>query len=440
MTKPVRTAVWLPPLYFAEGLPAAVVTEVSLLLFRFFGMDDSGVAFWTNFLGLLPLLFVKLLCAPTVDAVSTRRRWIVVMQGLMGLLFLLAAIVCRIPTPIPCLIAIFFFASLSSGIHDIAADGFYILALNEHEQALYSGLRSVFYRVAMVVGSGGFVILAGFLSERTGLLSGADAWGVSLLTAAILTGAASWFSFVCLPRPAKDLPKHFTGLGFLRDFGHVFVSFFQKKHVWTALLFLLLYRLGEAQIGVMSKLFLLDSQNGMGLPQTTYGFMVGTLGVCMMLAGGVIAGILCSRFGMKNMLWPMVLAINVPDALYLLLAFLKNSGLMLIGSCVAIEQFGYGFGFAGYMLFMVWFASTSDDDCKTSHFALMTLFMVAGIRLPGMPSGWIAAHLTEWFPCGWDKYQLFFVWVLICTLPGFFVTRLISRIVDPAYGRKNAEN
>lgn len=432
----VRTAVWLPPLYFAEGLPAAVVTEVSLLLFHDFGMGNSGVAFWTNLLGLLPLLFIKLFCGPAVDAVSTRRRWIALTQGALGALFLLAALACRLPAPIPCLIVIFFAAALVSGVHDIAADGFYILALSEHEQAFYSGMRSVFYRVAMVVGSGGFIIFAGFLSERTGWLCSADAWAAALLAAALMMGGTAWFSAACLPRPETDVSKRFSGMVFLRDFGHVFISFFRKKHVWTALCFLLLYRLGEAQLGAVSKLFLLDRTGGMGLTQTAYGFMVGTLGVCMMLAGGVAAGILCGVFGMKKMLWPMALAINLPDALYLMLAFMKSAGLPLIGSCIAVEQFGYGFGFAGYMLFMVWFASTSENDCKTSHFALMTLFMIAGIRLPGMPSGWIAEHIGSWIPCGLDRYQLFFIWVLVCTIPGFFMTWLISRIVDPRYGRK----
>lgn len=298
----------------------------------------------------------------------------------------------------------------------------------------------MFYRVALVVGAGGFVIIAGALSEphfgrEEGIFSGAGAWSITMLLAAVLMACSALFSLLFLPVPGQDRAKPFGGSRFLRDFARVFSSFFRKKNVVPALLFLLCYRLGEAQLGVMSKLFLIGD-DGMAITKTQYGFIVGTLGVIMMLVGGVIAGFCCARTGMKKMLFPMVLAINLPDALYLLLAFLKSAGLPLIGSCVAIEQFGYGFGFAGYMLFMVWFASTSEDDCKTSHFALMTLFMIAGIRLPGMPSGWIAAHIADWFPCGMTKYQLFFIWVLICTLPGYAVTYWIYRIVDPDYGKK----
>ena len=431
-----RATFWLPPLYFAEGLPAALITEVSLLLFQFFGMDRSGVAFWTNFLGLLPLIFVKLFCAPAVDAVSKRRHWILLTQWAMAALFLCSAVICRLESPVPWLIAVFFLAALTSGVHDIAADGFYILALDSHGQALYSGLRSVFNRVAVVVGNGGFVVLAGLLAD-SGTVSGSTAWSISLGAAALSMGLLAGWSGRFLPHPGSDCAKAFSCRLFLTDFCRVFVTFFQKKQVWTALLFLLLYRLGEAQLGVMSKLFLLDQTDGVGLTATQYGSLAGILGVSMMLTGGVLAGFLCARSGLKKMLLPMVLAINLPDALYVLLAFLSEPSLWLTGMCVAVEQFGYGFGFAGYMLFMVWFASTSPDDCKTSHFALMTVFMIAGIRLPGMPTGWIAERITEWFPCGLTRYQLFFLWVLLCTLPGFWITAKIGRIIAPDYGLKS---
>ncbi len=427
-----HTSFWLTPLYFAEGLPAAVITEVSLLLFAFFGMNNTSAAFWVNLLGLVPLLFVKLVCAPAVDSISTRRNWITVSQILIALFFLVTAFLCKVPTPIPFLLAAFFLAALTSGIHDIAADGFYILALTEHEQAIYSGLRGVFYRVALVVGSGGFVVLAGILSNR---MTTESAWLISLATAGIVMILTSVFCMCFLPKPAQDIRKPFDMGTFFRGFAHSFVTFFQKKHIGTALLFLLLYRLGEAQLGAMSKLFLIG-KDGLALSTYQYGVLVGTIGVCMMLAGGVFGGFLCAGFGMRKMLLPMVLAINLPDALYLLLASLSNPPLWLTASCMSLEQFGYGLGFAGYTLFMVWYASNSPDDCKTSHFALMTVFMIAGIRLPGLPSGWIADHIAAWIPCGLTRFQLFFIWVLICTLPGYWVTWLIARIVDPQYGLK----
>ncbi len=427
---------WLPPLYFAQGLPAVIIAEVSIILFNEFGMIGSAVAFWSNFLGLIPLLLIKIFFAPVVDSFSRRRNWIFAGQLVLAGLFLLSACACKFAHPLPWLILIFFLASLASGVHDIAADGFYILALDHHRQAIYSGLRSVFNRIAAVVGSGGFIIFAGWLAG-SGKVSSATAWCLTLALAAGSVFLLALWSGFFMPRPEQDRPGEFTLEGFGKDFAAVFVSFFRKEHVRTALLFLLLYRLGEAQLSVMARLFLL-SEDGTALSKVQYGSMVGVYGVAMMLAGGVLAGFLCGRFGLGRMLLPMVLAINVPDVLYVLLAFRQGPvPQLLTGTCVALEQFGYGFGFAGYMLFMVWFASTSRDEHKTSHFALMTVFMIAGLRLPGMPSGWIAEHIARWIPCGWTKYQLFFCWVLVCTLPGFWVTHLAGKIIDRDYGRKS---
>ena len=429
---------WLPPLYFAEGLPAAVITEVSLLLFQFFGMSNSAIAFWTNFLGLVPLIFVKIFCAPLVDMLSTRRRWIINGQFILACLFFAVSLVCFTATPIPLLITLFFCASLVSGIHDIAADGFYIIALNDHEQALYSGLRSVFFRVAMVVGSGVFVVFAGLLVKYD-IVPERYAWIISMFTAALMLGGIAFYCRIMLPCAAGDIPgNEMAGKQLFADFVQSFLTFFRKEHVLEVLLFLLLYRLGEAQLLVMSKLFLLG-EDGLHLPKDQYGMMVGVAGVLMMLAGGVLAGFLAARYGLKKMLLPMAIAINAPDVLYLLLAFLSAPPVWFTGSCVAVEQFGYGFGFTGFMLFMVWFASTGSDHFKTGHFALMTVFMIIGIRLPGMPSGWIAEKLAEQAFFGWTEYQLFFLWVLICTIPGFLVTARVKGIVPADYGRKKRD-
>lgn len=430
---------WLPPLFFAEGFPAAVITEVSLVLFYCFGMTGASVAFWTHFLGLIPLLGVKLFCAPAIDALFTRRSWILAAQWILAALFLCAGIFCRATQPLAPLIALFFFAALVSGVHDVAADGFYILALTEHEQALCSGLRSVFYRLALIAGSGGLVILSGILSEKNGNtpapMSPSAAWSWTMFAAALPALLIALYDTLLLPRPLPDCPKKPEMSAFFRDFRVVFQSFFRKKHIGTAMLFLLLYRLGEAQLGAVSKLFLIG-KDGLALTNTQYGFLAGTAGVVMLLAGGVLSGFLCAKSGFGKMLWPMAIAINAPDVLYLLLALLHKPSILLTGLCVSVEQFGYGFGFAGYMLFMVWFASTSMDSQKTSHFALMTVFMIAGLRLPGMASGWIAAHIAEWIPGEAGKYPLFFAWVLLCTVPGFLVTHTVSKIVNPDYGKK----
>ncbi len=425
-----KTYFWLPNLFFAEGLPAAIIAEVSVPLLLAFGLNNTEVAFLSSLLGFAPLLLVKLLCAPAVDALYTRRHWIIATQGLLAALLLIMALACLLPSGLAVLTGMLFAAALVSGIHDIAADGFYILGLSEKEQAVYSGLRSVFYRVALVAGSGGLVMLAGFLSGRT---AAGQAWSLTLGCGAVIMVFLAVFSLIFLPAPESDKAKPLSLKLFFQDFADTFISFFRKKHVVPALLFLLLYRFAEAQLGTMSKLFLIDHA-GMALTLEEYGFYMGTLGICMMLTGGVLAGFLIAKLGLGRMFWISALALNVPDLVYVLLAFMPDAPSVLTGTCIAVEQFGYGFGFAAYMLFMVWFAATGDDDKKTSHFALMTIFMIAGIRLPGMWAGWLAEKLPEWLPCALTDYQLFFIWVIVCTIPGFAVTYLAKKIAEPGYG------
>jgi len=414
---------WIPTLYFAEGLPYALVMTVSVVLYKNLGVSNTDIAFYTSWLYLPWIL--KPLWSPVVDLLQTRRWWIWTMQLLLGAG--LAGVALTIPAPhyLQLTLAFFWLLAFSSATHDIAADGFYMLALREHEQAFFSGIRSVFYRVAMICAQGGLVILAGKIQARTGDFK--SAWLASFAVAAGLFFCLSFFHRSVLPRPENDRtgsagsPGQFPG-----NFFTTFATFFQKPKIIVLLLFLLLYRLGEAQLVKMVQPFLLDprAQGGLGLNNDQLGLIYGTVGVVAMLLGGLLGGFVVARQGLKFWLWPMLLAIHLPDAVFVWLAYVRPEHLFVIGAGVAIEQFGYGFGFTAFMLYMIYIAR---GEHQTAHYAICTGFMALGMMLPGLGSGWLQEHLG---------YPHFFVWVLLATIPSFLVALRIP--LDANFGKKAA--
>ncbi|MDD2526239.1 MAG: MFS transporter, partial [Bacteroidales bacterium] len=196
--------------------------------------------------------------------------------------------------------------------------------------------------------------------------------------------------------------------------------FFRKPGIGLALLFLLTYRLAESQLGMLTAPFMLDSLDagGLGLTTSQVGTVNGTVGVIFLVFGGLLGGFLVARNGLRAWLWPMVLAINVPDVVYFWMAHDQMSNLWLINLCVSIENFGYGFGFTAYTIYMMTFA---EGEHKTAHFAICTAFMALGMMLPGMVAGWIQEEIG---------YRLFFVWVMVCTLPGFILIPSIRKQIN----------
>lgn len=438
---------WIPTLYFAEGAPATIIAETSLIIFKNFGMDDASNTFWKNLIGLVPLFIVKLLGGPLIDSTGSKRAWIIAMQLLMSMLFVVSASFCLIDANLMFLIGTFMLIGFISFTHDIAADGFYIIALSERDQALFSGLRSTFFRIAMILANGGLLMLASSIMEARSPETGeitksglepATAWGFALFLPAIILGFFALWHFIFIPKTQDDQPAKMQSNEKRDSFISIFASFFTKKHIVKALIFILIFRLAEAQLGDVSRLFFLND-DGLGISQKAYSYIFGTLGVISLLAGGIVSGLLVAAFGMGKMLYPMVLAINLPNLVYVFLAFLPTKNMRILESCVIVEQFGYGFGFTGFMLFMVWFAATSVKN-QTSHYAILTVFMISGLRLPAMASGWILEHIsgiTNFFiQTQMTKYQLFFIWVMICTIPVFAVTWMVKKIVDPLYGLK----
>jgi PAT family beta-lactamase induction signal transducer AmpG len=317
---------------------------------------------------------------------------------------------------------VFCLLAFAGATHDIASDGFYMLGLNQHDQAAYVGIRSTFFRLANVTGQGALVFLAGKLTESTGDLKAA--WSVVFFILAGLFVAMSLYHRLALPRPADDQPRSAHGGQLLRSFGQVFVQFMRKPGVGLVLAYLLFYRFGESQLVKMAQPFLLDPRDkgGLALSTAQVGLIYGTMGIIALSIGGILSGWLVSRHGIARWLWPMALAINVPHLVYVYLAMAMPTDIWLIGISVVVEQFGYGFGFTAFVLLMI---MTAAGEHKTAHYAICTGFMALGMMLPGMFSGWVQSQLG---------YPQFFIWICAAAIPSFIVTALVK--VDPQFGRK----
>ena len=602
---------WVPTLYFAEGIPYVLVMTLSVVFYKRMGVSNADIALYTSWL-YLPWV-IKPLWSPIVDILKTKRLWIVVMQLLVGAGLAGVAFTVPVDRFFQFTLAFFWLLAFSSATHDIAADGFYMLALSRHDQAFFVGIRSTFYRFAMLTGQGLLVILAGYFESNTGLpdvevtvhstpapveetmqfrpgeipvrpdtaslyfvsreevtipvkkISGekadsiihtANRWNIDRgfyqeeesavevaespgwwqknistplaafladkfapegldtdqattgnlgytyfhlsrnpgpnktvvlnftretgdkdialvrdyrytfneknwdkpaiavfrldpqmerATSANFSGLSgniplAWtlvFGIIAvifagffvyhrwiLPRPKGDVPATSGDDGFLREFFRTFVLFFKKKEIAVILIFLLVYRLGESQLVKLASPFLLDSEevNGLGITTGDLGLIYGTIGMLALTIGGILGGVLASRHGLKYWLWWMVIAMNLPNVVFVFLSYTMPSSLWIIGASVAVEQFGYGFGFTAYMLYMIYI---SEGRYKTAHFAIATGFMALGMMVPGMISGWLQEIIG---------YRHFFIWVMLCTIPAFAVVPFLK--IDPEFGKK----
>ena len=425
---------WIPTLYVAEGLPYVAVNTLSVIMYKNLGMSNTDIAFYTGWL-YLPWV-IKPFWSPFVDIIRTKRWWTVTTQFIIGAAFAAIALTLPLDSYVVMSLAVFWLIGFASATHDIAADGYYMLALDSSDQSLYVGIRSAFYRLATIIGQGGVVMAAGWMETAFGNVP--RAWAVTFLILSVLFLLIAFYHSRILPRPAEDRPSrampsesaasHSTAR-ILREFVGTFGSFFRKKHVWIAVTFILLYRFPEAQLVKMINPFLLDpaTEGGLGLSTAQVGLVYGTIGIIGLTLGGILGGVLVSRYGLKRCLWPMALALTLPCGVFCWMSMAQPDpasmlNLILINACVFIEQFGYGVGFTSFMLYMMYFA---EGPSKTSHYAICTAFMALGMMIPGM----FAGALQEWM-----GYVGFFWWIMGCCLVTLAVTALIK--VDPSFGRK----
>ena len=438
MEKRISPWAWVSTLYFLQGIPYFIVNQISVVMLTKMGVPNGDMAMFTSLL-YLPWM-IKPFWSPFIDIFKTKRWWTITMQIIMSLVFV--AMVMSIPHPDPGLIAsgqtpismfyvtliLFVIIAFASATHDVAADGFYMIALNSGDQALFVGIRSTFYRLSSIFGQGVLVALAGLIETNTGNIP--MSWRITMIVTAVIFAICSLYHTFMLPRPTTDISslkdeKPTVGAIFM-EFGRTFATYFKKSGVWLAIVFMLLYRLPEAFLIKMCMPFLVASKEtgGLGLSTAEVGVVYGTIGVLFLTIGGILGGLFASKLGLKKSLWTMAGCMTLPCLTFVYLAICQPESLVLTSIAIAIEQFGYGFGFTAYMLYMMYF---SEGELKTSHYSICTAFMAMSMLIPGMFAGYIQEALG---------YVDFFWMVIVCCIATLAVTFFVDRKIDPSYGKK----
>lgn len=401
---------WVPSLYIYQGIPYSIVMTTSALFYQSMDIDIASFTFWTSML-YLPWT-IKPLWSPIVEAYSTKRHWVTVTQFVVAFLFLLLGASFQTTWFYPLSLLTLLFIAIGSASHDIACDGLYMLALDNKQQSFFVGIRSVFYKVAMIASLGLIPVIVDYVNGTNS--DTAPGWTIAF---AILGGVMLllWlYNRHFLPRPNDTTSTESNNLKIYKD---VLVSFFNKPGVVPAIAFLLLYRLGEAQLAKIATPFLTDerSNGGLGMTLTDYSLAYGTLGMIALTIGGVIGGWMASKYGLKRLIWPMVAFMNIPNIVYVALAFMQpTSNSWTIYAAIITEQLGYGFGFTAYTLFLLQYVG--ESTYKTAEYALGTALMALGMMIPGMFSGFVQEAIG---------YEWFFIYVVICCIPGTLLVKYL---------------
>ncbi len=403
---------FLPTLYFAEGLPYVLINTVSVILYKRLGIDNADIAFWTSWL-YLPWV-IKMFWGPFVDVYSTKRKWILATQTAMSLCMFLIAFSLRLEGFFYLSLAAFFAGAFVSATYDIAADGFYMLALPEKEQALFVGLRAGFYRLAMIFGTGFLVYIAGMLEMSSGNIS--RSWSIVMALSGVIFATVAIYHQFLLPFPSSDGRRTMGGKNSESSFGEVIRAYLKQEKIGAVLSFILFYRLGEAMLLKLVSPFLLDQADagGLGLTTKEVGLVYGTIGVVCLVSGGILGGWLISRFGFRRCIWPMVVIMHLPDLFFVYMAY-AQPGIGLVYPLVALEQFGYGLGFTVFTVYLMYSAS---GKYKTSHYAISTGIMALGMMLPGFVSGLLQQAVG---------YRMFFIIVCFLTIPGMMTIPFLPK-------------
>jgi PAT family beta-lactamase induction signal transducer AmpG len=429
---------WIPLLNFASGLPYAVIISVSVIMYKNLGITNEDIGVYTSLL-YLPWV-IKPLWSPFIELNGTKRKWFLSMQLLISIAFLLVGFTIPLNGFFMMSLAIFWVAAFASASNDIASDGFYLLVLPKEQQSFFLGIRSTFYRLSLLAGNGLIVLFAGYLEHKYS--DNTKAWSYTMIAVGLLMTFITVYNFFATPKTEINADQ--ANKDHHQNFASVFVSFFKKKQIGLVLAFILVFRLGESQLLKMLSPFLLDKKElgGMALDTEAVGIIYGTLGILALTVGGILGGIAISKHGLTRWMFPMFLAMHLPILgfiglahfqpeelfhLHVNLYFFEINSPLNLYTCITVilEQFGYGFGFTGFMMFLI---HVAEGESKTAHYALATGFMALGMMLPGMLSGYIQQFLG---------YQNFFIWVFLATIPGLILSRFL--IFPKDFGKKSEE-
>ncbi|GIZ08249.1 MFS transporter [Flavobacterium sp. UMI-01] len=414
---------WIPVLNFASGLPYAIIISVSVIMYKNLGISNEDIGVYTSLL-YLPWV-IKPLWSPFIDLYSTKRKWFLAMQLLISIAFLIVGLSIPLNHFFMISLAFFWMAAFASASNDVASDGFYMIALRKEQQSFFLGIRSTFYRLSMLTGNGLIVIIGGYLEQKYG--DNQKAWSYTMIFVGLLMTVLTIYNYFATPKSEAANNAKASYSDSKKNFFVVFGSFFQKKQIGLILSFILLFRLGESQLLKMLTPFLIDpiTVGGLGLTTQDVGIIYGTFGVSALTIGGILGGIAISRDGLGKWMLPMILTMHLPIIGFILLAFFHPASIYYVYATVIAEQFGYGFGFAAFMMYLIYVA---DGESKTSHYAIATGFMALGMMLPGMLSGYIQEFLG---------YGNFFIWVFLATIPGLILSRFL--IYPKDFGKKKEE-
>jgi MFS transporter, PAT family, beta-lactamase induction signal transducer AmpG len=409
---------WIPLLNFASGFPYVIIISVSVLMYKNLGISNEDIGLYTSLL-YLPWV-IKPLWSPFIDLHSTKRKWFLSMQLFISVAFLIVGFIIPTSQFFIMSLAIFWMAAFASASNDVASDGFYMLALTKDQQSFFLGIRSTFYRASMLTGNGLIILLAGYLEHRFN--DNQKAWSYTMIFVGLIMSFLTIYNFFLTPK--TELPI-VNGQTEEKNFATVFGSFFKKKQIGLILTFILLFRLGESQLLKMLTPFLVDKIDvgGLGLETEDVGIIYGTFGLIALTIGGILGGIAISKHGLGKWMLPMILTMHLPIIGFILLAHFHPISVYYIYVAVILEQFGYGFGFAAFMMFLIYVA---EGESKTSHYSIATGFMALGMMLPGMLSGYIQEYLG---------YANFFIWVLLATIPGLVLSLFL--IYPKDFGKKS---
>lgn len=403
MKKEINPWFYVPTTYFAEGLPYVVVNTLVVVLYKRLNVSNDVIAFLTSWL-FLPWT-IKFLWGPVVDTVGTKRKWIIYTEMLMAIAALVSSFFLKNSFFLYITLTCFMFMAFMSATHDIAVDGFYMLSMDDKKQAFFIGIRAFAYRLAMLFSSSVLLIYAGKLEERTADIAGS--WKIIITLISLIIGILFLYHTFFLPFPDSDSNKKFN----FDEFKQAFISYFKLEKIWVAVSFIILYRFGEAMLIKITPLFMLDplSKGGLGLLTGDYGRVYGTSGLISLITGNILGGIAISKWGLRKCIWSMALLLNLPDLVYVYMAYNNTLPLSYVYFLVSFEQFGYGLGTTAFMYYLI---QITDERYKTSHFAISTSIMAMGLMIPGMFSGKLQVGYG---------YPIFFIIACIATIPGMLL-------------------